>query len=86
MALQAASAHLEVAAGYVSGRIWAEDAGTRCGILGGRRAAELKSATGKTVRASTPYASSTAVLSGLLSYFTYDYFRASPGLRFRPHL
>jgi hypothetical protein len=55
MALQAASAHLEVAAGSASGRIWAEDAGhpvrhalvTTCG--------ELKSATCKTVRASTPY-------------------------------
>ena len=29
--------------------------GTRCGMLGGRPAAELKSATCKTVRASTPY-------------------------------
>jgi len=34
MVLQAASAHLEVAAGYASGRIWAEYAGTRCGMLG----------------------------------------------------
>ena len=34
MALQAASAQLEVAAGYASGRIWAEDAETRCGMLG----------------------------------------------------
>jgi hypothetical protein len=34
MALQAASAQLEVAAGYASDRIWAEDAETRCGMLG----------------------------------------------------
>jgi len=34
MPLQAALAHLEVAAGYACGGIWAEDAGTRCGMLG----------------------------------------------------
>jgi predicted metal-dependent hydrolase len=33
MALQAASTHLEVAAGCASGRIWVEDAGTRRGAL-----------------------------------------------------
>src|SRR5450830_543596 len=34
MALQAALAQLEVAAGSASGGIWAENAGTRCDMLG----------------------------------------------------
>ena len=34
VALQAASAHLEVAAGSATGRIWADDAGTQCGMRG----------------------------------------------------
>jgi hypothetical protein len=53
MALQAASAPLEVAAGSASGRIWAEDAG-QCGMLGDDvRRIEISDL--QTVRASTPY-------------------------------
>jgi len=55
MALQAASVHLEVAAGYASGRIWAEDAGhpvrhawwTTCATCGRIEISDLQNREGQ---------------------------------------